>query len=57
MRANKLIPELYCSDFKRSLDFYTQAAQFVAQDPDGYLLRFFQDLGATPSPGGPRRQP
>lgn len=41
MRANKLIPELYCSDFKRSLDFYTQAAQFVAQDPDGYLLRFF----------------
>jgi len=23
--------------------------QFLVQDPDGYLLRFFQDLGARPS--------
>lgn len=23
--------------------------QFVAQDPDGYLLRFFQDLGSRPA--------
>ena len=23
--------------------------QFVVQDPDGYLLRFFQDLGTTPA--------
>jgi catechol 2,3-dioxygenase-like lactoylglutathione lyase family enzyme len=23
--------------------------QFLAQDPDGYLLRFFQDLGSRPS--------
>ncbi len=22
--------------------------QFIAQDPDGYLLRFFQDLGSKP---------
>jgi catechol 2,3-dioxygenase-like lactoylglutathione lyase family enzyme len=31
--------------------------QFVIEDPDGYLLRFFQDLGsrpATPPAGGPR---
>ena len=140
MRFNRLIPELYCSDFERSLDFYTKVAgftvryarpeerfaflerdgaqlmieqttdpartwlagalehpygrginlqiqvadinaihdsiraagvsifvaledrwyrrddillgnrQFVAQDPDGYLLRFFEDLGAKPAP-------
>jgi catechol 2,3-dioxygenase-like lactoylglutathione lyase family enzyme len=115
----KIVPELYCSDFPRSLQFYTevlgfrvrytrpaerfaylypfgrgmnleigvddvdaiyaraQAAgtiiflpleerwyrrdaaevgnrQFVAMDPDGYLLRFAQDLGVRPrttSPG------
>ena len=23
--------------------------QFVVQDPDGYLLRFFKDLGARPA--------
>ena len=139
MQFNKLIPELYCSDFERSLAFYMKAAgfavrymraeerfaflerdgaqlmieqptdsartwlagplaqpygrginlqiqvadvaavhdsirgagapvfvaledkwyrrddvmlgnrQFVAQDPDGYLLRFFQDLGSRPA--------
>jgi catechol 2,3-dioxygenase-like lactoylglutathione lyase family enzyme len=138
MRFNRLIPELYCSDFARSLRFYTDVAgfalryarledrfafleregaqlmleqpsdparawlagelappygrginlqievsdvlalharilaaaaailvpledkwyrrddvllgsrQFVAQDPDGYLLRFFEDLGSRP---------
>jgi catechol 2,3-dioxygenase-like lactoylglutathione lyase family enzyme len=25
--------------------------QFVVADPDGYLLRFFEDLGARPAPG------
>jgi lactoylglutathione lyase len=24
--------------------------QFVVQDPDGYLLRFCQDLGSRPAP-------
>jgi catechol 2,3-dioxygenase-like lactoylglutathione lyase family enzyme len=24
--------------------------QFVVRDPDGYLLRFFQDLGSRPAP-------
>jgi catechol 2,3-dioxygenase-like lactoylglutathione lyase family enzyme len=24
--------------------------QFVVQDPDGYLLRFFQDIGTRPAP-------
>jgi catechol 2,3-dioxygenase-like lactoylglutathione lyase family enzyme len=24
--------------------------QFIVQDPDGYLLRFFQDLGSRPAP-------
>ncbi len=27
--------------------------QFVVQDPDGYLLRFFQDLGARSAPPAP----
>lgn len=139
MTSNALIPELYCADFARSLDFYTKVAgfavryarpeerfafleregaqlmieqpmdpvrtwrtgamehpygrgvnfqirvsdvaalyarciafgariflvleerwyrrddeltgnrQFVVQDPDGYLLRFFQDLGMKPA--------
>lgn len=26
--------------------------QFVVRDPDGYLLRFFQDLGTRPAPEG-----
>jgi catechol 2,3-dioxygenase-like lactoylglutathione lyase family enzyme len=26
--------------------------QFVVRDPDGYLLRFFQDLGSRPVPEG-----
>jgi hypothetical protein len=29
--------------------------QYLVQDPDGYLLRFFQDLGARPHTGLPRR--
>lgn len=28
--------------------------QFVVQDPDGYLLRFCQDLGSRPVPDGGR---
>ena len=27
--------------------------QFIVQDPDGYLLRFFQDLGKRPFSGQP----
>jgi catechol 2,3-dioxygenase-like lactoylglutathione lyase family enzyme len=27
--------------------------QFIVMDPDGYLLRIFQDLGARPFQGGP----
>ncbi len=29
---------------------YTGNRQFVVQDPDGYLLRFFQDLGQRQTP-------
>jgi hypothetical protein len=29
--------------------------QFVVQDPDGYLLRFFQDLGSRPRAAAPPR--
>ena len=29
---------------------YTGNRQFVVQDPDGYLLRFFQDLGRRQTP-------
>jgi hypothetical protein len=30
-------------------DALTGNHQFVVQDPDGYLLRFFQDLGTKPA--------
>lgn len=29
----------------RANDIYTGNKQFLVQDPDGYLLRFFEDLG------------
>ena len=29
----------------RAKDIYVGNRQFIVQDPDGYLLRFFQDLG------------
>ena len=29
VRFNRLIPELYCSDFERSFDFYTRIAGFT----------------------------
>ncbi|MFA5247570.1 MAG: VOC family protein, partial [Candidatus Micrarchaeia archaeon] len=29
----------------RAGNFYVGNRQFIVQDPDGYLLRFFQDLG------------
>ena len=29
----------------RANDIYVGNRQFIVQDPDGYLLRFFQDLG------------
>ena len=31
-------------------DIYLGNRQFIVQDPDGYLLRFFQDLGERRSP-------
>ncbi|MDY0883098.1 bleomycin resistance protein [Dongia soli] len=34
----------------RAGDVYEGNRQFLVQDPDGYLLRFFQDLGAANSP-------
>ncbi|MGO4722689.1 MULTISPECIES: bleomycin resistance protein [unclassified Inquilinus] len=35
-------------------DGETGNRQFVVRDPDGYLLRFFQDLGSRPRPAGDR---
>ncbi len=32
-------------------DLYLGQKQFLVQDPDGYLLRFGQDLGARSQPG------
>ncbi len=34
----------------RSGDVYSGNRQFLVQDPDGYLLRFFEDLGSSPAP-------
>ena len=31
MRFNKLVPELYCSDFERSLRFYTETLGFAVR--------------------------
>lgn len=33
-------------------DAYVGQAQFLVQDPDGYLLRFAEDLGVRPAPDG-----
>lgn len=35
----------------RKDDTYTGSRQFIVQDPDGYLLRFSQDLGVCVSQG------
>lgn len=34
----------------RAGDTYSGNRQFLVQDPDGYLLRFYQDLGNNPAP-------
>lgn len=34
----------------RSGDVYSGNRQFLVQDPDGYLLRFFEDLGTSVAP-------
>jgi catechol 2,3-dioxygenase-like lactoylglutathione lyase family enzyme len=34
----------------RAGDLYAGNRQFLVQDPDGYLLRMFQDLGENPAP-------
>ena len=31
MRFNRLVPELYCSDFERSLSFYTKTLGFAVR--------------------------
>jgi catechol 2,3-dioxygenase-like lactoylglutathione lyase family enzyme len=38
----------------RSGDTYSGNRQFLVQDPDGYLLRMFQDLGQQAAPSGGR---
>jgi len=34
----------------RAGEEYNGNRQFLVQDPDGYLLRFFEDLGTSPTP-------
>jgi catechol 2,3-dioxygenase-like lactoylglutathione lyase family enzyme len=38
----------------RAGDLFSGNRQFLVQDPDGYLLRFFQDLGTTARPSSGR---
>ena len=38
----------------RSGDTYSGNRQFLVQDPDGYLLRMFEDLGERAAPTGGR---
>ena len=38
----------------RTGDSYGGNRQFLVQDPDGYLLRFFEDLGQRATPGSGR---
>ena len=38
----------------RSGDTYSGNRQFLVQDPDGYLLRMFEDLGEQAAPSGGR---
>ena len=38
----------------RSGDAYSGNRQFLVQDPDGYLLRIFEDLGEQAAPSGGR---
>jgi catechol 2,3-dioxygenase-like lactoylglutathione lyase family enzyme len=38
----------------RSGDTYSGNRQFLVQDPDGYLLRIFEDLGEQAAPSGGR---
>lgn len=55
-KLNTLIPELSVSDINKSLYFYLNILSFkleyerkedkFAMDPDGYLLRFAENLGA-----------
>jgi len=47
MKFNKLIPELSVSSFKKSNQLLGNK-EFLVKDPDGYLLRFAEDLGAKP---------
>lgn len=35
----------------RADDAYLGNKQFIVQDPDGFLLRFFEDLGERAEPG------
>jgi catechol 2,3-dioxygenase-like lactoylglutathione lyase family enzyme len=38
----------------RTGDVYSGNRQFLVQDPDGYLLRFFEDLGTRAAPASGR---
>jgi catechol 2,3-dioxygenase-like lactoylglutathione lyase family enzyme len=38
----------------RSGDTYSGNRQFLVQDPDGYLLRMFEDIGQQAAPSGGR---
>jgi len=46
----RLVPGLEVSHPETSLTSYVEAGnrQFVIADPDGYVLRFYEDLGRRP---------
>ena len=46
MKFNKIIPELSITNLEISLNNKLLGnKEFLVQDPDGYLLRFSEDLG------------
>lgn len=47
-KANAKIFLLIEEKWYRADDFELGNRQFIVQDPDGYLLRFFEDLGERP---------
>jgi catechol 2,3-dioxygenase-like lactoylglutathione lyase family enzyme len=48
MSNAQIISELH-DKWYRATDVYVGNRQFVATDPDGYMLRFYQDLGSRES--------
>ncbi|MGI9504891.1 MAG: bleomycin resistance protein [Geminicoccaceae bacterium] len=52
LRTHKIEPFLKMEEaWYRKNDHYVGNKQFMVQDPDGYLLRFYQDLGRRNQPG------